>query len=123
MQRINKWRPDQIGAFEVFASDFTNIKTNGEQVYNQTQSRKLLCQPSSSLHQLGLYITFKSAHNHSVLLGFINSILYNNQNFSSKSHSFRLIFLGAISRYPLQSLQPNAGCKGFPLLSGLGSVV
>ncbi|UTN04327.1 hypothetical protein L0669_00125 [Flavobacterium bizetiae] len=30
------------------------------------------------------------------------------------------IYLGAISRYPLQSFVPNAGTKGFPLLLGLG---
>ncbi len=38
IQRINKWSPDQVGAFEVFASDFTNIKSIGEQVYDQTSS-------------------------------------------------------------------------------------
>jgi hypothetical protein len=31
-------------------------------------------------------------------------------------------FFGAFSRYPLQSFVPNTGTKGFPLLSGLGSV-
>ena len=38
IQRINKWKPDQVGAFEVFADDFTNIKSIGEQVYEQTSS-------------------------------------------------------------------------------------
>ena len=38
IQRINKWKPDQIGAFEVFANDFTNIAAIGEQVYEQTSS-------------------------------------------------------------------------------------
>ena len=38
IQRINKWKPDQIGAFEVFVSDFNNIKTTGEQVYQKTAS-------------------------------------------------------------------------------------
>ncbi len=38
IQRINKWKPDQVGAFEVFASDFTNIEAIGEQVYQQTSS-------------------------------------------------------------------------------------
>ena len=38
IQRINKWKPDQVGAFEVFASDFANIKSIGEQVYEQTSS-------------------------------------------------------------------------------------
>lgn len=64
---------------------------------HHTQSRELLCQPSASLHQLGLYIAFKSAHNHSLHLGLANSFLYNYQNISSKSHPFRLDFLGAIS--------------------------
>ena len=38
IQRINKWKPNQVGAFEVFANDFTNIKSIGEQVYEQTSS-------------------------------------------------------------------------------------
>lgn len=38
MQRINKWTADQVGAFEVFVSDFDNIKTVGDQVYHQTGS-------------------------------------------------------------------------------------
>ena len=38
MQRINKWAPDQIGAFEVFVDDFNTIESTGEQVYVQTAS-------------------------------------------------------------------------------------
>lgn len=38
IQRINKWKPDQVGAFEVFANDFTKIKSIGEKVYEQTSS-------------------------------------------------------------------------------------
>jgi lipoprotein-releasing system permease protein len=38
MQRINKWKADQVGAFEVFVDDFDNIKSVGEQVYHQTGS-------------------------------------------------------------------------------------
>jgi lipoprotein-releasing system permease protein len=38
IQRINKWTPDQVGAFEVFVNDFTNIKNIGNQVYHQTTS-------------------------------------------------------------------------------------
>lgn len=38
IQRINKWTPDQVGAFEVFVNDFNNIKAIGEQVYEQTAS-------------------------------------------------------------------------------------
>jgi lipoprotein-releasing system permease protein len=38
IQRINKWKPNQVGAFEVFVKDFSNIKSVGEQVYDQTSS-------------------------------------------------------------------------------------
>jgi lipoprotein-releasing system permease protein len=38
IQRINKWTPDQVGAFEVFVKDFKNIKTTGDQIYEQTSS-------------------------------------------------------------------------------------
>lgn len=38
MQRINKWTPDQIGAFEIFVNDFNAIESTGEQVYAQTAS-------------------------------------------------------------------------------------
>lgn len=38
IQRINKWRPNQIGAFEVFVKDFNTIKETGEQVYEKTSS-------------------------------------------------------------------------------------
>ncbi|WP_163410148.1 ABC transporter permease [Flavobacterium ajazii] len=38
IQRINKWTPDQVGAFEVFVKDFKNIKATGDQIYEQTSS-------------------------------------------------------------------------------------
>lgn len=38
IQRINKWAPDQVGAFEVFVKDFDNIKTAGNEIYEQTSS-------------------------------------------------------------------------------------
>jgi lipoprotein-releasing system permease protein len=38
IQRINKWTPVQVGAFEVFLKDFKNIKTTGEEIYQQTSS-------------------------------------------------------------------------------------
>lgn len=38
IQRMNKWKPDQVGAFEVFVNDFNKIETIGEKVYEQTSS-------------------------------------------------------------------------------------
>lgn len=38
IQRINKWSPNEVGAFEVFVSDFNNVKAKGEEVYEQTSS-------------------------------------------------------------------------------------
>jgi lipoprotein-releasing system permease protein len=38
IQRINKWKSDQVGAFEVFATDFANIESVGEKVYEKTSS-------------------------------------------------------------------------------------
>jgi lipoprotein-releasing system permease protein len=38
IQRINKWASDQVGAFEVFVKDFDNIKTTGNEIYEQTSS-------------------------------------------------------------------------------------
>ncbi|SEP18270.1 lipoprotein-releasing system permease protein [Flavobacterium sp. CF108] len=38
IQRINKWSPDQVGAFEVFVKDFTTIKETGNQIYEQISS-------------------------------------------------------------------------------------
>jgi lipoprotein-releasing system permease protein len=38
IQKINKWTPDQIGAFEVFVNDFRDIKKVGNQIYEQTPS-------------------------------------------------------------------------------------
>jgi lipoprotein-releasing system permease protein len=38
MQRINKWKSEQVGAFEVFVDDFDDIKRVGDQVYQQTGS-------------------------------------------------------------------------------------
>jgi lipoprotein-releasing system permease protein len=38
VQRINKWQPNQVGAFEVFIDDFTKIKEIGEEVYSEINS-------------------------------------------------------------------------------------
>lgn len=36
LQRINKWEPDQVGSFEVFVQDFTQIEQKGREVYENT---------------------------------------------------------------------------------------
>ncbi len=38
IQRMNKWREDQIGSFEVFVSDFSKIEEIGQAVYQETAS-------------------------------------------------------------------------------------
>ncbi len=38
VQRINKWKPNEIGSFEVFVTDFTQIEQKGQQVYAETAS-------------------------------------------------------------------------------------
>jgi lipoprotein-releasing system permease protein len=38
VQRMNKWKPDQVGAFEVFVDDFTQINQKGKEVYAATGS-------------------------------------------------------------------------------------
>lgn len=38
IQRINKWSPDQVGAFEIFIKDFDAIKETGVKIYEQTSS-------------------------------------------------------------------------------------
>jgi lipoprotein-releasing system permease protein len=38
VQRINKWKPNQVGAFEVFIDDFNQIKEKGEEVYSEINS-------------------------------------------------------------------------------------
>jgi lipoprotein-releasing system permease protein len=35
IQKINKWKEDQVGAFEVFVDDFTQIKQKGEEIYKE----------------------------------------------------------------------------------------
>lgn len=38
VQRINKWKPYEIGSFEVFLDDFTQIEGKGQEVYQETSS-------------------------------------------------------------------------------------
>jgi lipoprotein-releasing system permease protein len=38
VQRINKWRSDEVGSFEVFIDDFTKIQEKGQEVYQETSS-------------------------------------------------------------------------------------
>ncbi|RZJ66507.1 MAG: ABC transporter permease [Flavobacterium sp.] len=36
LQRINKWKPDEVGSFEVFVKDFNSIEAKGKEVYENT---------------------------------------------------------------------------------------
>lgn len=38
VQRINRWSPEEVGAFEVFINDFTQIASKGKEVYDETGS-------------------------------------------------------------------------------------
>lgn len=38
IQRINKWQANEVGSFEVFIDDFTQIESKGQQVYQETSS-------------------------------------------------------------------------------------
>ena len=38
LQMINKWRPDQVGSFEVFIDDFAQISQKTNEVYNNVPS-------------------------------------------------------------------------------------
>ena len=38
IQRINKWKPNQIGSFEVFIDDFSKINSKGDEVYAEIDS-------------------------------------------------------------------------------------
>ena len=38
IQRMNKWKDDQVGGFEVFLDDFNKIKEKGNEVYGKTLS-------------------------------------------------------------------------------------
>ena len=39
IQRLNKWKADQVGNFEVFIHDFSDIETVSNQVYKNTDSK------------------------------------------------------------------------------------
>lgn len=38
VQRINKWKDGQVGSFEVFIDDFSQIKEKGEEIYEEIPS-------------------------------------------------------------------------------------
>ena len=38
IQRINKWKPNEIGSFEIFVDDFSKIDEKGQEVYDETSS-------------------------------------------------------------------------------------
>lgn len=40
LQRINKWKSDQVGAFEVFLTDFDQLQSKGEEIYEATYDEK-----------------------------------------------------------------------------------
>ncbi len=40
VQRMNKWKPDEVGAFEVFVHDFDEIQAVGDQVYQATFNKQ-----------------------------------------------------------------------------------
>jgi len=40
IQRMNKWKSDEVGAFEVFVDDFTQIQLKGQEVYDNTFNKK-----------------------------------------------------------------------------------
>ena len=40
IQRINKWKADQVGAFEVFIDDFKKIEEKGDEIYQNTQNKE-----------------------------------------------------------------------------------
>ena len=39
IQRVNKWEPNQIGAFEVFIDNFDELKSKGQEVYENIDSK------------------------------------------------------------------------------------
>jgi len=38
VQRLNKWKQEEVGSFEVFIDDFSKIKEKGEEIYQATPS-------------------------------------------------------------------------------------
>jgi lipoprotein-releasing system permease protein len=38
VQRINKWKSNQVGSFEVFINDFSEIEYKGKEIYEETSS-------------------------------------------------------------------------------------
>jgi lipoprotein-releasing system permease protein len=53
---INKWKADQVGAFEVFVDDFDNIKTVGKKSISTLQDRCLTLKRSSK--NTVIYLSF-----------------------------------------------------------------
>ena len=48
IQRMNKWKPDEVGAFEVFVNDFDRIEELGSKVYNATFNKADQAKPFDS---------------------------------------------------------------------------
>ncbi|WP_136481807.1 ABC transporter permease [Cognatitamlana onchidii] len=38
LQRINRWKPDQVGSFEVFIDDYSELEEKGLEIYHNTPS-------------------------------------------------------------------------------------
>lgn len=39
IQRLNKWKPDQIGHFEIFINDYDQIETKAKEIFKETPSK------------------------------------------------------------------------------------
>jgi lipoprotein-releasing system permease protein len=48
VQRMNKWQPDEVGAFEVFVNDFDRIEALGTAVYKATFNKQNQAKPFDS---------------------------------------------------------------------------
>ena len=71
---------------------------------NPTSTWELLRQSSAGILKLGIHTFIKYAYRDYLFLGIINSFLFNNQNFTSQSHSFRLDFHLGVTVYKKEAI-------------------